>query len=176
MADVLTLVGTTASVAGQSGIVTYSYAVTGGTIYVQKVLSPQGDVLGVASSFVASSLTLPPVKLTTLNATTGTLAAGVGSGAGMTIIKSTNATPGAQLMRTPAQVLTDTPGLAVGSTYLLRIVNTGAGTLTLTTDSGSGFTIVGTATVAQNVFRDYTVTLDTGSTGTITEVGNGTYS
>jgi len=176
MADVLTLVGTTPGVAGQSGIVTYSYGVTGGTIYVQKAITPQGDVLGVASSFVASSIILPPVKLTTLNATTGTLAAGVGSGGAVTIIKSTNATPGSQAMRTPAQILADTPGLAIGTTYLLRIVNTGAGTFTLATDSGTGFTLVGTVTVAQNVFRDYAVTLDTGSTGTITEVGNGTYS
>lgn len=176
MADVLTLVGTTAAVAQQSGIITYTYAVPGGTLYVNEARTPQGDVLAIASNFVATNQALPPSLLVPLNVTTGTLAAGQASGAQMVYIKSSNATPGSQAMRTPAQILTDTAGVVIGTAWTLRVVNTGAGTFTLATDSGTGFTITGTATIAQNVFRDYVVKIVTGTTGTIDEVGNGTYS
>lgn len=153
-----------------------SEAVTGGTIYSTIIRNPAGGFVGIAQSFVSAGVSLPGTKLTLLNATTGTLAAGVASGAEQTYILSSNATPGSQAMRTPAQILADTPGLSVGSSYSLRIINSGAGTFTLATDSGTGFTLSGTVTVAQNVWRDYVVTLVTGTTGMITEVGNGTYS
>lgn len=173
MADLLTTVGNTQT--PPSGIETYSLAVTSGILYVNTIRDPAGTTLGISSNFVATNQALPPSLLVPLNVTTGTLAAGQASGAQIVYLKSSNATPGSQAMRTPAQVLADTPGLAVGTSYTLRVINTGAGTFTLATDSGSGFTITGTATVAQNVFRDYVVKIVTGTTGTIDEVGNGTY-
>ena len=124
-----------------------------------------------------SPVGLPAAKFSTINVTTGTLAAGKASGAEFTVLQSTNATPGNQAMRTPAQILADTPGLAVGASYVLRIVNTGAGSLTLTTDSGSGFTMTGTSfVVAQNAWKDFVVTINSGTTGTVQGVGYGTFS
>ena len=56
---------------------------------------------------------------------------------------------------------------------MFRIVNTGAGTLTLTADGGATVTLTGTATVATNVFRDYTLTFTSATAATIQSVGSG---
>lgn len=154
---------------------TYTDTLASGVLYLTTVRTPGGD-LAVAQNFVATTQALPPAKFSSINVTTGTLAAGNASGAQITYLASTNATPGSQAMRTPAQILADTPGLTVGQSYTLRVLNTGAGTFTLATDSGSGFTMTGTMTVAQNVWTDFVVTLSTGSTGIVQNVGKGTIS
>lgn len=125
---------------------------------------------------LAPTNVLPPAKFSTINVTTGTLAAGNASGAAFTALTSTNGTPGSQAMRTPALVLTDTPGLAVGMSYVLFITNTGAGVFTLATDSGSGFTMTGTMTIAQNTTRTFIVTINSSTTGTVQNIGVGTTS
>jgi hypothetical protein len=119
---------------------------------------------------------LPDAKFTTINVTTGTLAAGNASGARFVNLMSTNATPGSQAMRTPAQILTDTPSLAIGQSYMLRVLNTGANPFTLATDSGAGFTMTGTMTVALNTWRDFIVTINSATTGTVQQMGTGTSS
>lgn len=131
-----------------------------------------------ASTFTVASIAegqisaVPPAQYTTSALSTGTLAAGVITGAAFVVLVNSGATPGTQTTRTAAQMLADTPGAQVGFTYMLRIVNTGAGTLTLA--GGTGVTVSGTATVATNVFRDYTVNFASATTATITSVGSGT--
>jgi hypothetical protein len=116
----------------------------------------------------------PPVaQFSTAALAAGTLAAGAITGAAFTVLQNTGATPGAQTVRTAAQMLADFPAARVGFSYILRIVNTGAGTLTLTADGGATVTITGTATVATNVFRDYLVTFNTATTATIQSIGSG---
>ena len=134
------------------------------------------DANGQLKQTVATQTILPYAQFKTINVTTGTLSANDASGAAFCSLLSTNATPGSQAMRTPAQVLSDSPGLLVGSSYVLMITNTGAGTLTLATDSGSGFTMTGTMTVAQNTTRTFIVTMSTSSTGVVQSVGTGTTS
>lgn len=112
---------------------------------------------------------------TPLNATTGSLPAGAITGAKSVVLLSSNAVPGAQLVRTAAQMLTDIPGAAAGLTWMLRIINTGAGVFTLTADGGATVTLAGTMTVAQNTFRDFVCVLNTATTATITDAGKGTY-
>lgn len=117
-----------------------------------------------------------PVSLTTLGSgvTTGSLPAlAIVGPAIRTILKSAATTPGAQLVRTAAQMLADS-GCNVGDTLEFRIVQTGAGTLTLTADGGATVTLTGTMTVAQNTWRDFVITWPTATTATITEVGTGT--
>lgn len=114
-----------------------------------------------------------PAQFSTAALAAGTLAAGLITGAAMVVLQNTGATPGAQTVRTAAQLLVDFSQARVGMSYMLRIVNTGAGTLTLTADGGGTVTITGTATVAQNVFRDYIVTFNTATTATIQSVGSG---
>ena len=116
---------------------------------------------------------ITPAQFTTAALAVGTLAAGAITGAAFVVLTNTGATPGAQTVRTAAQMLADFSQARVGMSYMLRIVNTGAGTLTLTADGGGTVTITGTATVAQNVFRDYVVTFNTATTATIQSVGSG---
>lgn len=143
------------------------------TFAVTLLTATTGTVQFIGNSPIT---TLPPAKFTTINVTTGTLAAGNASGAAFVNLTSTNAVPGSQAMRTVAQVLTDTPGLSVGHAYMLRITNTGAGTLTLATDGSTQFTMTGTMTVPQNTFRDFCVTINTAITGTVQAVAVGTFS
>ena len=81
-----------------------------------------------ATQITSSPLSaLPAAKFTSLNVTTGTLAAGAASGSAFVSLLSINATPGVQAMRTPAQILADTPGLVIGQSYVLQIGNQGQG-------------------------------------------------
>ena len=116
---------------------------------------------------------LPAAQYTTSSVTTGSIAAGVITGAGESFWLQTGATPGAQLVRTAAQLLADTPNGHIGQVQRFRILNTGAGTLTLTTDAGTTVTISGTATVAQNTWRDFMLTFNTATTATVQSVGAG---
>ena len=53
----------------------------------------------------------------------------------------------------------------------IRIVNNTADTQTIA--GGSGVTILGTATLAANTFRDFLMTMDTNNTVTLTNIGSG---
>jgi predicted RecA/RadA family phage recombinase len=116
---------------------------------------------------------LQPAQFTSYNvAGPATFAAGQLTGASFVNLKSTNAAPGTQTTRTATQMYADTPGAAAGMSYMLRITNTGAGTLTLA--AGTGVTLTGTMTIATNTFRDFVVTFNTATTLTIQDVGTGT--
>jgi hypothetical protein len=180
------------AVAGQSFVLT----IKNGTAFSETLLAGAGVTLPGAIVVGPNSTAQYLVTLTSLAAVTfthistqfvdappgaqfataalaaGTLAAGLITGAAIVVLQNTGATPGAQTTRTAAQMLADFPQARVGMSYLLRIVNTGAGTLTLTADGS--VTITGTATVAQNVFRDYIVTFNTATTATFQSVGSGT--
>jgi hypothetical protein len=131
------------------------------------------NTITVTSREVVSDIALPPVQYQTLNATTGSLPAGAITGAQMCFLLSTNATPGAQLVRSAAQMLNDIPNGAVGSSWFVRILNSGAGTLTLTADAGATVTISGTATVPTTTFRDFVFTITAAATATAQSVGSG---
>lgn len=116
--------------------------------------------------------------------TTGTIAANLLTGALDVFLNSAATTPGNQTTRTAAQLWADAvaqfgtaindPAISTnGLQYSLTITQTGAGTLTLV--AGTGVTIVGTATVAQNTTRQFIVNL-TPNAATFTSVGVGTYS
>lgn len=126
-------------------------------------------VMGDTNQFGAS-----PSKLTEINVTVGTLAAGDITGAGFVSLVSINATPGTQTTRTATQMFADQANLAVGQSYTLRITNTGAGTLTL--GAGAGVTLTGTMTVPVNTTRDFICTFNSETTMTIRAIGTGTFS
>lgn len=114
--------------------------------------------------------------LTALNAAVGTLPAAAITGGDWVTMISSNAAPGTQTTRTALQMFGDDPTAYPGSVYMLRICNSGVGTLTLA--AGSGVTLTGTMTVATATFRDFAVAYG-GTTAlptvTITNVGTGTY-
>lgn len=122
---------------------------------------------------------LPQAKFKSVNlAGPQTFAAGDITGAGLCAFMSTNAAPGTFTTRTAAQMLADVnvqlPGVDGLSSWVVRITNTGAGAFTLA--GGSGVTVSGTATVAQNTWRDFVATVSPSGTITIQSVATGTYS
>lgn len=125
---------------------------------------------------IAEADVMPDQKIATLNATTGSLPAGAITGANNVVLISSNAVPGAQLVRTAAQMLADIPNGKVGTVWRFRICNSGAGTLTLTTDAGTTVTLSGTMTVPTATWREFVGSIDTATTATITAAGQGTYS
>lgn len=157
---------------------------TGVTLPSAVIVSPQSVATYLVTVTAPTTVTwvhmrttlidaIPPAQFTTASLTAGTLGVGVITGAAFTVLTNTGATPGAQTVRTAAQMLADFPGMRVGDSYILRVVNTGAGTLTLTADAGPTVTLTGTATIAQNIFRDYIVTFNTATTATIQSIGSG---
>jgi hypothetical protein len=64
----------------------------------------------------------------------------------------------------------------IGFTYRLRVINESSGDFAWTIAGGTGVTITGTATVAQDTWREYVVTIATATTVTLQNVGTGTYS
>lgn len=129
-----------------------------------------------ASALSTGALARRLTKLNTMNVTVGTFtAAALTGGVDVTLI-TTNATPGTQTLPSAAVLLAALGELAPYS-YNLRIVNTGAGTLTMAADTGATITLgAGTYTVVTNTFRDFVVSFPTATTGTVTTVGVGTWS
>jgi hypothetical protein len=129
---------------------------------------------GATTSTVAAGPSdVADVQYTTSSVTTGSIAAGIITGANDCVWNQTGATPGAQLVRTAAQLLGDTPNGRVGQSTTFRIIETGAGTLTLTTDAGATVTMTGTMTVPTNTFRDFMLTFNTATTATVQSLGAG---
>ena len=64
----------------------------------------------------------------------------------------------------------------VGFTYKLRVINESSGAFAWTIAGGTGVTVTGTDTVAQNTWREFVVTIATDTTVTLQNVGTGTYS
>lgn len=141
----------------------YYYAVIGGT-----AAAPTVTLNHINTELLVG---VTPAQFSTAALAAGTLAAGLITGAAMTVLQNTGATPGAQTTRTAAQMLADFNQARVGMSYMLRIQNTGAGTLTLTADAS--VTLTGVATVAQNTFRDFLVTFLTATTASIQSCGAG---
>jgi hypothetical protein len=101
-----------------------------------------GVAAGHAIAFAPAGSTLPNAKVSTINVTTGTLAAGNITGANDVTLISTNATPGNQLCRSAAAMLGDI-GAGVGSglsynTFRDFVVNFTSGTTATITDIGKG--------------------------------------
>lgn len=128
----------------------------------------------------APILGLAATKVTSLDQTAGVLPQGVSTGARLVVMISSNATPGDQELRTAAQMTDDSNGAQAGDSYILRIANTGAGTLTLTDAGDASATVVGDATIAQNEWQEYAVVFSADLSGdplvTATYIGSGTYS
>lgn len=122
----------------------------------------------INGTYVVGGVDSPGTQFTSIASGSGTLSAGNIEGAGFTVLATSGAT--ALTTRTAAQMIAQA-GLIVGQSYVLRVYNTNAGTLTLT--GGTGVTITGTATIATAVTRDYAVTVNSATTITMQNIGSG---
>lgn len=106
----------------------------------------------------------------TTNTTTTTFAAGQLTGANITVYDSTATTPGSIATRTAAEMFADI-GATAGQTYLLIVRNSSGSANTMTITAGTGVTLTGTMTVAQNVSRVFVVTITSATAITIQSIG-----
>jgi hypothetical protein len=164
-----------ATIAAGSGVtLTGNVVVPPGATAGFVVTMTSATAVSMVSLQGAAAASLPAAKFTTAAKSVGTFAAGDITGAAFVVLTNTGATPGTQTVRTAAQMLADIPGAASGFSSMFKIINTGAGTLTIGADAGPTVTLTGTMTVAQNVWRDYVLTFPTATTATIQSVGAGT--
>lgn len=80
---------------------------------------------------------------------------------------------------TAANIIAAMASPAVGASYKLRIINESSGAFTWTVVGGTGVTVSGVATIAQNTWREFIVTVTAvGAIPAVTlqNVGTGTYS
>lgn len=63
-----------------------------------------------------------------------------------------------------------------GASFKFRVVNASAGAFAWTVVTNTGWTLVGTMSVAQNTWRDFVVNFTSAAAATLTSVGTGTYS
>ena len=162
-----------ATLAGGSGVTLVgALIVPANSTAVYRVIWTGTSTLSMTELSVVSNTSLPNALVTALNATTGSLPVGAITGAKEVYLVSSNATPGAQLVRTAAQMLADTPNGAVGMSWKVRIINTGTNAFTLTQDAGNTVTITGDVVILQDSWVDYVVTLTGAATATMQSVGN----
>lgn len=77
-------------------------------------------------------------------------------------------------MPTAANLVAAVPNAVVGETYVLRILNNSSGAFTWTLTVNTGVTISGTATILQNTWREWLVTLTSLTAVTLQNIGSGT--
>lgn len=134
---------------------------TGGDSTVGLTLKAKGgmpvyldDGTATAAAFTSSFCAVysPFMKKTTVTtvSTAGdtTIAAGVLEGG--LLLRDPNGAGRADTTRTAAQLVADNEGVAVGSSFYFTVRNTADAAETITFTGGSGVTISGTATIAQN--------------------------
>jgi hypothetical protein len=115
---------------------------------------------------------LPPTQYTSIATGNGTLTGAQVAGARHVTLLTSGAT--AQTTPTAANILAAIPNGQIGDSYVLRIVNSNGGTLTITADAS--VTATGTLTLATQTWREWYVTITGATTATMKQIGTGTNS
>lgn len=125
------------------------------------------------SVYTSATSQLPLLQRTSIATGNGTLTGAQVAGAQIVTLLTSGAT--ALTTPTAANMLAAMGASgAVGQQWRLRIVNTNAGTLTITADAS--VTNSGTLTLATNTWREWDMTIVTSTTATMSNVGTGTTS
>ena len=115
-----------------------------------------------------------PVAKYTKNTTSGTTTAAAGdmTGAGYVQVEYSAVGAANLVTRTAVQLVADVPGVKVGDSYTLLVINTSGGTTTIT--AGTGVTLTGTMTLATNTTRLFNVKFVSLTAVTIQSISIGT--
>lgn len=106
-----------------------------------------------------NALTLPDAQYSTAALQAAAITAANMAGAKVVCFENTGTTPGSLPTDTAAAIVAAMPNAQVGQAYLLKIRNSSGSANTATITAGSGVTLHGTMTIAQNVTRDFVVVL-----------------
>lgn len=142
-------------------------------------LNPQTEAITVnqLSAAVNNDVTYTAIANTTSFTLTAAQVTGSGKG-GFVVLNMTGALAAGATATTPTAALwiAAMPSAVPGAVYTIRVINNSSGAFAWTVAGGTGVTVTGTATIAQNTFRDYAVTVNAAGAGTVTlqNVGSGT--
>lgn len=122
--------------------------------------------------------TLPNDKYTAQTDTTNATVATANMVARNAILNMTGTLGSGQTLTLPtvAQLVALIPEWVVGMSIRFRVINSGGGAFAWTLTTAATWTMTGTMTVAQNTWRDFLVTFQSATTGTVQQVGTGTNS
>lgn len=81
---------------------------------------------------------------------------------------------GAATLPTVANLVASMWEPKIGATYRLRVINRSSGAFAWTMTTNTGWTLIGTMSIAQNTWRDFVVTLTSLTAATLQAVGVGT--
>jgi hypothetical protein len=122
--------------------------------------------------------TLPNDKYTAQTDTTAAAVAAANLVARNAVLNMTGTLTGGAALTLPtvAALAALIPEWAVGMSIRLRVINSGGGAFSWTLTTATTWTMSGTMTVAQNTWRDFLITFQSGVAGTVQSVGTGTNS
>jgi hypothetical protein len=116
----------------------------------------------------------------TNGATSGTTltAANISGAMGMVALNMTGALGAAANAQLPtvATLIAALHSPTVGTSFVLRVINSSSGAYAWTVTTNTGWTLNGTMSINQNTFRDFLVTLNSLTTATLQSIGTGTWS
>ena len=150
---------------------------TDGVVEAGKALVPDAnkkiDVLEVASLKSQGNVlsSLPAVQYSTAALQAAVMPAANLAGADEVDFENTGTTPGNLQFDTAANIIAAIPNAQVGQAYRLRIRNSSGSANTATITTNTGVTLTGTMTIAQNVTRDFVVTLTSLTAITVNSMG-----
>lgn len=136
-------------------LVTYTAAAT---------LTIVGEAMGMISS-------LPDAQYATAALQSATMTGVQVAGAKVVVFDNTGTTPGNLQMPTAAALVAALPNAQAGQSYVLKIRNSSGSANTATITTNTGITLTGTMTIAQNVIREFIVTLNSLTAVTVQSVG-----
>ena len=108
------------------------------------------------------------------NGTTQTLTAAMISGGDTTYHVSSGGTTPSLTLPLATAMNTALPGMAIGNSYVLRIINSNSGSATVVTNTG--WTTSGTLVILTVTWAEFLIVKATATTYTITNIGTGTTS
>lgn len=114
---------------------------------------------------------LPDAQYVTAAGQSTTLTAAQVSGAKICVYDNTGTTPANLQFPAATDVIAAIPQAQIGMSYLLKIRNSSGSANTATITTNTGVTLTGTMTIAQNVTRDFIVTMTAAATITVQSVG-----
>lgn len=125
----------------------------------------------IQQALTGGSLALPDAKYSTAALQSAAMTAAQVSGAKSVVFDNTGTTPGNLQMPTAAAIVANIAGAVVGQAYMLKIRNSAGAANTATITTNTGITLTGTMTIAQNVTREFVVTLVSLTAVTVQSVG-----
>ena len=144
------------------------------------VTPASANSVGLALSAMGNGTTgINQTQYTAISNTANTLLTSAQmAGGALTTINMTGALGSSASLSTAtaASLLPSIPNVTIGTSYALRIINSSTGAFAWNLAANTGISISGTASISQNTWRDFYVTVNSASSVALQSIGVGTYS